>query len=105
VQQHPILQQALQHPLLARQVMQQHPLLHQVLQQRLMQQMQQQTQQQPQQQPQAQQGWQGNQGIGGGFGADPYGAYGQQAQNPYAYGQGAGQFQGGPQAMPGYTVH
>jgi hypothetical protein len=94
--------------LLARQIMQQHPLLHQVLQQRLMQQMQQQGQQgqQPQQQqPQGQQGWQGNQGIGGGFGADPYGAYGQQAQNPYAYAQGAGQFQGGPQAMSGTTVH
>jgi hypothetical protein len=49
--------------------------------------------QQFQQQPQ--QGWQGNQGIGSAFGADPY----------TAWAQGAGQPQGGPQAMPGYTVH
>jgi hypothetical protein len=79
----------LQHPLLARQIMQQHPLLHQVLQQRLMQQMQQ--IQQPQQQ----------QGIGSGFGADPYSAWAQQGQSAY----GSGQPQGGPQGIPGFTVH
>jgi hypothetical protein len=82
--------------------MQQHPLLHQVLQQRLMQQMQQ-FQQQPQQQGAggiAPQGW-GNQGIGSGFGADPYAAWAQQGQSAY----GAGQPQGGPQGVPGFTVH
>jgi hypothetical protein len=45
--------------------------------------------QQGQQQPQQQQG----------IGTDPYTAYAQQAQNPYAYSQG------GPQWAPGSTVH
>jgi hypothetical protein len=112
VQQHPLLQQALQHPLLARQIMQQYPWLHQILQQRLMQPY------SPQPQP-----WFGGQAgqfaqpfgpqFGSQFGADPYSTWQQQqtlggqfrGMQPFQPGQLMGQGIQGMGQAGGQTLH